>query len=719
MAYVTIDENILLIQGGVDPSNKTAASTTATSKQFFSLDFTKSASWNTTSPPWTQLNVDGDLGPASFGHSLSVSPDRRTITAWDSTNIAGQGIMAYSLDNHQWTKVVNGPMELSTQAGLQAVAHPTNGLVYIPSGINNSDSDMMIYDLLKSTVKQVPMPPRESNNLFKWYGYSFVWSEVRQSFLILGGGGNVGPYFYEYSVSNNRWNELPLEGDAVPPRVKNACLVPAYNGTKILLFGGLTSTGAAVGTLYTLDVTNMIWSLSESTQPSQNRYGMACSVSGDNFVIWGGQTAGGAALLGPPLIYNINTDKWATQFVRGTHYTGTGSSGYDPPPMTSPADVGGAITAGVVVVSVVGFIFYRRRKNRRQKASLHGQSHQFYRMQESDMSLNSIVSPPPITGASAQGGSHGTEQADKSEVLLASSAQASRNRLYGSHSNAQPISLSYNNGYSSVPISNDNSAIDFDSRPSPTPPAFSSPPSSHTPWHDPNSHSLLSDSSAWSTPPTNPSWPTPPTNPSWSTPPTNPSWSTPPVNPAWSAPLTPAYPPVPADASSSSSASPASSWATPLSQTNHPSAPPPPYPVSPSSSHAVIFRKEAVTDLPTPFPPINPAFKNISNSDGHCGIDGGYDRKVEELQHQLAARKEELSRRSIGLHPQFYPGATSDAQIAPKAVIRNPQGAGDIVMTGSSSSGNGSSGQSNEELQQQVLALQAELSRLQAMIGSQ
>ncbi|KAG0375082.1 hypothetical protein BGX24_009562 [Mortierella sp. AD032] len=564
MAYVTIDENILLIQGGVDPSDKTAASTTATSKQFFSLDFTKSASWNTTSPPWTQLNVDGDLGPASFGYSLSVSPDRRTITAWDSTNIAGRGIMAYSLDNHQWTKVGNGPIELSTQAGIQAVTHPTNGLVYIPSGINNSDSDMMIYDLLKSTVKRVPMPPRESNNLLKWYGYSFVWSEVRQSFLILGGGGNVGPYFYEYSVSNNRWDELPLEGDAVPPRVKSACLVPAYNGTKILLFGGLTSTGAAVGTLYTLDVTNMIWSLSESAQPSQNRYGMACSVSGDNFVIWGGQTAGGAVLSGPPLIYNINTDKWATQFVRGTHYTGTGSSGYDSPPMTSPADVGGAITAGVVVVSVVGFIFYRRKKNRRQKASLDGQSHQFYRMQESDMSLNSIVSPPPITGASGQGGSHGTEQADKSEFSLVNTSN-------------EPIMANTSNKSIMVNTSNKSIMVNTPRQPS----------------------------------------------------------------------------------------------------------------------------------------------LNISNSDGHCGIGGGYDRKVEELQHQLAARKEELSRRSIGLHPQFYPGATSDAQITPKAVLRNPQGAGDIVVTGSSSSGNGSSGQSNEELQQQVLTLQAELSRLQAMIGSQ
>ncbi|KAG0279765.1 hypothetical protein BGZ95_000297 [Linnemannia exigua] len=635
MAYVTIDENILLIQGGINPSDKTAASTTTTSKQFFSLDFTTSASWNTTSPPWTQLNVDGDSGPASFGHSLLVSPNRRNITVWDPTNIGSRGIMTYSLDNHQWTKVGDGPKEFSTQGGLQAVAHPTNGLVYIPSGTNSNDGNMMIFDLLTSVVRLVPMPPRESNNLLKWYGYSFVWSEIRNSFLIFGGGGDVGSYFYEYSVANNSWTDLTLAGNAVPPRVKNACLVP-------------------------------------------------------------GQSAAGAVMSGPPLIYSINTEKWTTKFIRGTHYTDTGR--YSPPPMTSPAEVGGALTAGIVaVVAAVGFIFYRRRKNRRQKAILEGQSHQFYRMQESDMSLNSIVSPPPITGALTQDGSHGMEQADKAEVLLATNAQAGRNRLYGSHSNAQPISLSQKSAGSNVANSNNNNIINLGPRPIPSPPAFFSPP--HTPWHDPNSHSSLSDSSSWATPPTNPSWPSSPANPTWPTPPT------------------PSCPSMPAEASSSSSsASPTSSRATPLPQTNHPSAPPPPYPVSPSSSHAVIFRKEAVTDLPTAIPPINPAFKNVGNSEDNYGTSGGYDRKVEELQHQLAAHKEELSRRSIGLHPQFYTGTASDTQTIPKAVARNPQGAGDIVVIGSSSS-NGGSGQTNEELQQQVLALQIELSRLQAMIG--
>lgn len=62
----------------------------------------------------------------------------------------------------------------------------------------------------------------------------------------------------------------------------------AYNGTKMILFGGLTSGGSAVGNLYILDVQSLTWNLTATAPSSQSRYGMACSVSGDNFIIWGG-----------------------------------------------------------------------------------------------------------------------------------------------------------------------------------------------------------------------------------------------------------------------------------------------------------------------------------------------------------------------------------------------------------------------------------------------
>ena len=62
----------------------------------------------------------------------------------------------------------------------------------------------------------------------------------------------------------------------------------AYNGTKMILFGGQTSNGATPGDLYTLDMESMTWNLTQTVPSSQSRHSMACSVSGDNFIIWGG-----------------------------------------------------------------------------------------------------------------------------------------------------------------------------------------------------------------------------------------------------------------------------------------------------------------------------------------------------------------------------------------------------------------------------------------------
>ncbi|KAF9086521.1 hypothetical protein BGX29_001370 [Mortierella sp. GBA35] len=222
MAYTTIDENTLYIHGGIDYSDQNTTTSSAKSKQFFALDLTL-PSWNTSAPPWRQINVDGDSGPGAYVHSFSVSPDRRTLTVWDP--VLNGTIMNYSLDTKAWTRVSARPAEYTTYGwGVQAASDPTTGFVYTPSGFSNSNNDMFVYDLSAKTATPAPMPPKDGFQL-KWYAYSFVWSEVRRSFLIFGGEGNFGPYFYEYNPSGSNWTEIPMTGDT-PPRLKNACLIP-------------------------------------------------------------------------------------------------------------------------------------------------------------------------------------------------------------------------------------------------------------------------------------------------------------------------------------------------------------------------------------------------------------------------------------------------------------------------------------------------------------
>lgn len=59
----------------------------------------------------------------------------------------------------------------------------------------------------------------------------------------------------------------------------------------MLLFGGESSLSEpSVGTLHILDVRNMMWSKAEGVDPSLGRSSMACAISGDNFVVWGGES---------------------------------------------------------------------------------------------------------------------------------------------------------------------------------------------------------------------------------------------------------------------------------------------------------------------------------------------------------------------------------------------------------------------------------------------
>jgi hypothetical protein len=74
----------------------------------------------------------------------------------------------------------------------------------------------------------------------------------------------------------------------------------AYNGTKMILFGGNTDMTQSVDTLYILDVPSMTWTQAPSSLDA--RSDMACSVSGDNFIVWGGKRT---FLSLVPLLYSL------------------------------------------------------------------------------------------------------------------------------------------------------------------------------------------------------------------------------------------------------------------------------------------------------------------------------------------------------------------------------------------------------------------------------
>ncbi|KAF9152042.1 hypothetical protein BG015_005868 [Linnemannia schmuckeri] len=411
-AYTTVDENTLYIQGGAN-----VAISSTTYNQFFSLDLTRS--WNTSNPPWSEVpTAAGGRIPArlktSF-HSMSLSKDRKTLTIWDMYNAPPYGVN-FRLDTNKWEDLPALPQIPSDLKVLKAATDATTDRVYLPGG--SPGNRMLAYDPSSKTSTGLAMPP--GGTAASWNMYTFAWNDVRRSFLYFGGYDPVGSsFFYEYApAAATPWTTLTSSG-SVPPLLADSCMVSAYSGAKMVVFGG-RSSGKISGSLYILDVPTMTWSLGPSSQP---RMAMVCSVSGDNFIVWGGvswdDSAANVLLPGTPIVYDMYSAQWTTTFiakkdtparpVATTQPPGTGTSGgggtstgagliggtvtgvpaigntvpgpsevgdavtegAEAPKSNTAAIIGGAVGGGVVIVSiavVVGMVVFKRRRHRRRES---------------------------------------------------------------------------------------------------------------------------------------------------------------------------------------------------------------------------------------------------------------------------------------------------------------------------------------------------------------
>ncbi|KAF9931283.1 hypothetical protein FBU30_010512 [Linnemannia zychae] len=368
MAYTTVNESTLYIQGGFDGSNSNYSTRL---DQFYALDLRND--WDTSNPSWSQPSVVGKTPKqlATAGHTMSFSQNQNTLTIWNMVyplTFAAN----YSLDTSMWNELAAlPPPDPGPLRFYQAAIDPKTGRVYIPGCAGTS---MLRYDFSSSSASILPMPFRGDNT--SWSGYSFVWNEVRQSFFFFGGTSkpSASSYFFEYKTdSDNSWSILESFG-SVPPHLTESCMVSAYKGTKMLLFGGGVD-GVEVGTLYILDVASMTWNRGPSSQP---RKGMACAVSGDNFIIWGGiswnNSGAFVSLPVEPLVYSISMAQWTTKYLANGN-----NEGIQPTPNPTPtipavmntdsknrAIIGGVAGVVAIVIVVVAILIFLRNRGRRR-----------------------------------------------------------------------------------------------------------------------------------------------------------------------------------------------------------------------------------------------------------------------------------------------------------------------------------------------------------------
>ncbi|KAK3841806.1 MAG: hypothetical protein J3R72DRAFT_524111 [Linnemannia gamsii] len=326
MDYTTVNENTLYIIGGTH-------SLAGYVRQFSSLDLT--SSWNTSSPPWKALryptNIRADevlllASPSGRKISLLQLSDKKSTTSSNS-------IIDYDVGSASWSQETSSPIAMNGTNGLMGATNPDTGSVYI---------------LGASTDNIIP---------FFDYNIMVIFDPISGSTSMSVLPSNLTKVIAKYSISPS----------------SNAKL-HAYNGSKILLFGGDAGDAPPYGTVSILDVKSMTWSDGEATTDA--RASMACSVSGDNFIVWGGYRNSTEAPPSTPLIYNIRTNRWTTQFVRNADTTTTVSD----PGATNPggggdddggdgAAIGGGIAGAVVVVVIIVYLFVRRRRQQKEHTS--------------------------------------------------------------------------------------------------------------------------------------------------------------------------------------------------------------------------------------------------------------------------------------------------------------------------------------------------------------
>ncbi|KAG0293161.1 hypothetical protein BGZ96_003218 [Linnemannia gamsii] len=376
MAYASLDEKTFYIQGGTGFQNNTRYQASS----FIALDLTVTT-WSTASPPWLSPPILDSVAPTSSCHSMAVAGDRGNLFVWDPYQKGPW--WTYNIVLKYWSNYTI-PLNITQQPGIRNGVDMNTGNVFIPAGSDNGSEMIMNTPGLSAVpvtvipISIMPVPVVQE---------SFVWSTYRNTFLHYGGrsmdGKTANPRLNEFS-STIGWAPVTTSGTS-PGDVSGHCMVQAYGGTKMIVFGGAGLDGIAKGDIYFLDVPSHVWAVGRAADATQARTNMACSVSGDSFIAWGGESASGIKDA-TPIVFDMKNNVWTTQFNRVITATATSGPyftsapfipGTPPPPSstsnnptTSPQSsskaniglIGGGI-AGLVVVTaaVVGFIFYRRR----------------------------------------------------------------------------------------------------------------------------------------------------------------------------------------------------------------------------------------------------------------------------------------------------------------------------------------------------------------------
>lgn len=368
---------------------QSGATNVGLTQQTFSISL--STSWNTAKPPYTKL--PNGIYDYRFPNTL-----------------LDDGISWFAVSNKTWftyninTGVITQRAPLNTYSslvGLSAVLDRLSGEIVIPNG--NSVSATTTTTLFITLLNLSTRADSQTVLVSGLVRYSLAWSQSSQKAFLFGGLTPTGysASLFQYSSSNGgAWSPITAAGGPSPR--ESACMVPAFNGTKLILFGGSATLDVALSDVFIFDVAAGTWAPGTDAGAGGARSAHACAVSGDALIVWGGYATIGTRL--PPAnviaIYNLTTNQWGNTFnaaiakpvptsvstssistlgPTSTTSSGSGSgSGNGPGNGTGPAQdtsgsgsgsrnntgaiAGGVSAAIVIVLAGIGFVLWRRNR---------------------------------------------------------------------------------------------------------------------------------------------------------------------------------------------------------------------------------------------------------------------------------------------------------------------------------------------------------------------
>ncbi|KAG0087334.1 F-box only protein 42 [Podila epicladia] len=328
--------------------------------QTFSLDL--SSPWTITAPKFTRLN--SVRSPSDYQIPSALDKDQ---IGW--LIVSGTQAYRYDVSQNLWSTfdtLTN--LFPADKWYLQATVDPVSNNFLIPNGFITPTatgviSSMMQYDIVSGRTSSISM----ANGPIDHAAASVVWSRYLKKLVMFGGllGNDTFNSLHTYDSASG-WAAITPTNPGPSPRAYH-CAVVANNGTKMVVFGGITDipSNTVSGDIYVLDLTTWAWSVGTPLSSDLARANTACGATGDYFVSWGGSRVDNIIVSSNiTLLFNIKTMSWTDSFV---------------PPPTPPEEkkskvamIAGIAAGVVVLLAIVGFIFYRQSKRSRDGKNKNG-----------------------------------------------------------------------------------------------------------------------------------------------------------------------------------------------------------------------------------------------------------------------------------------------------------------------------------------------------------